>query len=85
VTYATGFVQSLSDSNQQENALAGKCSRVHRGRIEFVLDALEMIEPLDCAVEFRAFLFRKPGFHSGNGFGELGSIQILRRGSHVRE
>ena len=36
---------------------------VHRRRTELVLDALEMIEALDGAVEFRAFLVGKLGFH----------------------
>jgi hypothetical protein len=34
---------------------------VHRRRIELVLDALEMVEPLDRVVEFRAFFLGKLG------------------------
>ena len=56
---------------------------MQRRGIEFVLDALEMIEPLDLAVEFRAFLFSELGFHAGNLLGEFGPIEVLYRGGDI--
>src|SRR5271169_6855708 len=56
---------------------------VERGRAELVLDALEMIEPLDGMIELRAFLFRKLGLHLDNRVGELCPVQILQRGRDV--
>ena len=40
---------------------------VHRRRVELLLDALEVVEPLDRMVELRAFLLCKLRFHLGNG------------------
>src|SRR5258708_34471111 len=54
-------------------------------RTELVLDALEMIKPLDRAVEFRALFLGELGFHVGNLVGEFGPIQFLDRGGDVRE
>src|SRR5258708_3792093 len=54
-------------------------------RTELVLDALEMIKPLDRAVEFRALFLSELGFHVGNLVGELGPIQFLDRGGDVCE
>jgi hypothetical protein len=52
---------------------------MHRRRNELALDALEMIEPLDRAVELRAFLFVELGFHVGNRVGEFGAVQFIQR------
>src|SRR4029077_4253641 len=52
---------------------------------EFVLDALEVIEPRDLAVELGAFLFGKLGLHFGDCIGELGTIEILQRHGDVGE
>src|SRR3984957_16190760 len=40
---------------------------MQRGRIELVLDALEVIEPLDRVIEFGAFFLGEIGFHAGDG------------------
>ena len=56
---------------------------MHRRRAEFVLDALEVIEPLDRVVEFRAFLLGELLFHLGNRLGELGPVDILHRGGNI--
>src|SRR5882757_8231946 len=58
---------------------------MHRRRIELVLDAPEMIEPLDRAIEFGAVFLGELFFHAGNGVGELGPIQILHRGGDVSQ
>src|SRR5882724_3062811 len=52
---------------------------MQRRRIQLVLDALEMIKPLNRMVELGAFLFRKLGLHAGDGVGELGAVQFLQR------
>src|ERR1700742_798341 len=56
---------------------------MHRRRIELALDALEMIEPLDGAIEFGAFLLGELGFHAGNLVGEFGLVQILQRSRYI--
>src|SRR6478735_10360824 len=56
---------------------------VQRRRVELALDALEMIEPLDRAVEFGALFLGKLFFHPGNLVGEPGPIQFLHRGGDV--
>src|SRR5258708_35003186 len=56
---------------------------VQRRRVELALDALEMIEPLDRAVELGALFLSKLFFHLGNLIGEPGPIQILQRGGDV--
>jgi hypothetical protein len=56
---------------------------MQRRGIEFVLNALEMIEPLDRTVEFGAFLFTEFGFHASNLFGESGPIEVLYRGGDI--
>ena len=56
---------------------------MHRRGVELVLDALEVIEPLDGVIEFGAFLLGELGFHLGNRLGELGPIDILYRGGDV--
>ena len=56
---------------------------MHRRGVELVLDALEMIEPLDRVVEFGAFLLGELGFHFGNRVGELGPIELLQRGRDI--
>lgn len=58
---------------------------MHRRRAEFVLDALEVIEPLDRAIEFGAFLLGELGFHLGNRVGELRAIEFLDRGGDIGE
>src|SRR5664279_5743948 len=70
-------------SDSVESARASKL--MHRRRIELALDALEMIDPLDRAVEFRAFLLGKLGFHVGNRVGEPGPIEVLHRGRNIGE
>src|SRR5216683_6312488 len=52
---------------------------VQRGRIELVLDALVMIEPLDGAVELGAFLLGELGFHLGDRLGKAGTIELIER------
>ena len=52
---------------------------MHRGRIELVLDALEVIEPLDRAVEFGAFLLGQLSSISAIWFGEPGPIEFLEQ------
>ena len=44
-----------------------------------------MIDPLDRAVEFRAVLLGKLGFHVGNRVGEPGPIEVLHRGRNIGE
>ena len=56
---------------------------MHSGRVELILDALEVIEPLDREVELRALFFGELGFHVGNLFGEGLPIQILQRRRHI--
>src|SRR3954453_3321382 len=56
---------------------------MHRRRIELMLDALEVIEPLDGVVEFGAFLLGELGFHFRDRLGELGAVELLRRGRDV--
>src|ERR1700731_687315 len=56
---------------------------MQRRGVELVLDALEVIEPLDRAIELGALLFSELGFHAGNLFGESGPIEILYRGSDI--
>ena len=53
--------------------------------IELVLDALEVVEPLDRAIEFRALFLGKLSFHGGYLVGEFGPIEILDRSCHVRQ
>src|ERR1700744_6770915 len=56
---------------------------MQRRSIELVLNALEMIEPLDGAIEFGAFLFSELSFHAGNLFSEFGAVEVLYRGGNV--
>ena len=49
---------------------------MHRRRVELVLDALEMIEPLDGVVELRALFLRELRFHLGNLAGEGLPVQL---------
>jgi hypothetical protein len=58
---------------------------MHRRRAEFVLDALEVIEPLDRAIEFGAVLLGELGFHLGNRVGEFRAIEFLDRGGDIGE
>ena len=58
---------------------------MHRRRAQFVLDALEVIEPLDRAIEFGAFLLGELGFHLRNRVGELRPIEFLDRGGDIGE
>src|ERR1700710_2196354 len=58
---------------------------VHCGRVELLLDALEVVQPLDRMVELRAFLLRKLGFHLGDGVGKLRTVELGRRGGDVGE
>src|SRR6266403_1962691 len=58
---------------------------MHRRRAEFLLDALEVIEPLDRAIESGAFLLGELGFHLGNRVGELRVIEFLDRGGDIGE
>src|SRR5258706_10711217 len=50
-----------------------------------MLDALEMIEPFDRAVELGTFFLGELGFHFGNRVGEPGPTQVLERGGDSRE
>src|SRR5256714_1349335 len=79
------ILRNSRDEQTSPKGLARHAALVHRRRIELVLDALEMIEPLNGAVEFRTFFLGKLGFHVGNLVGELGPIQILHRGGDVRQ
>src|ERR1700733_10423270 len=56
---------------------------VHRRRIELVLDALEVVEPLNRMIELGAFLFGELGFHVGNGFRKLRPVEFVERGGDV--
>src|ERR1700736_108097 len=76
---SNGKINDGSDSAKPSETL------VHRRRIELALDALEMIEPLDRAVELRAVFLGELGLHFGNRVGELGPIQILHRGGDIRQ
>src|SRR5258708_1479687 len=58
---------------------------VQRRRVELALDALEMIEPLDRAVELGALLLGKLFFHLGNLVSEPGPIQFLHRGGDISQ
>ena len=51
---------------------------MHRRSAEFVLDALEVIEPVNRAIEFGAFLLGELRFHLGNRVSELRAIEFLR-------
>jgi hypothetical protein len=73
----------LADMTGQSNV--PQPALVHRRGIELALDALEMIEPLNRAVEFRALFLGELGFHLGNLVGEPGPIQILDRGGDIGE
>ena len=56
---------------------SGPRGLVHGGRAELMLDALEVIEPLDGVIELAPFLLGELGFHLGNRLGELRPIDIL--------
>src|SRR6478752_10355677 len=62
-----------------------ECALMHRRRAEFVPDALEVIEPLDRAIEFGAVLLGELGFHLGNRVGEFRAIEFLDRGGDIGE
>src|SRR5260221_13647852 len=65
--------------------LARSRGLMHRCGGELLLDALEVIEPLDGVVEFGAFLLGELGFHFGNRLGEQRPIDVLHRGGDVGE
>src|SRR5689334_2208498 len=58
---------------------------MHARRVERMIDALEVIEPFDLAVELGANLFTELGLHLGNDIGELAAIEILDRSRNVGE
>src|SRR5579872_211276 len=60
-------------------------SSVQRRRVEFVLDALVVIEPRKLTVKLGAFLFRKLGLHVVDLFGELRMVELFQRGRNVGE
>src|SRR5437773_2237022 len=64
---------------------SGPRGLVHSGCTELVLDALEVIEPLDGVIELVPFLLGELRFHLGNRLGELRPIDILYRGGDVGE
>ena len=64
-------------------SLVGNRALVHSGRVELVLDALEVIEPLDRVVELGAFLLGKLLLHLVDRLGELGAIEIRQRLSNL--
>ena len=57
---------------------------MHRRRIELLLDTLEVIQSLERVVELRAFLLTQPGFHLGDGPGELRAVELGDRGRPSR-
>ena len=52
---------------------------MHRGGIELLLDALESIEPLECMIEFGAFLLLEFRFHFRDLVGKLTPIEFGER------
>src|ERR1700722_15033973 len=72
----TSFIDTMAASRGRD----AQRRLVHRRRIELVLDALEMVEPLDRMIELGAFLFGELGFHVGNRFRKLRPVEFVERG-----
>src|SRR5258708_15441800 len=73
----------MPGSLTSQSARRAAFALMHRRGIELVLAPLEVIEPLDRAVELGAVLLGELGLHVGDLVGEFGAIELLERGGDV--